>query len=119
MMNSEKRVPGTSDLCKERSLASLNRWKCARPHFEVCWPWPALQRAFGRRRPDPLPPRVQDGARRHRVEAQGLALSLGALASLAQDAEPGGFGGEAGSGGGLGALTAPVGAFSAASDKTS
>jgi hypothetical protein len=59
------------------------------------------------------------GPGRHCVKAQGLALSLGALASLAQDEEPGGSGGEAGSGGGLGALIAPAGTFSAASHKTS
>ena len=40
--------------------------------------------------------------RRHCVKAQELALSLGALARLAQDEEPGSGGGEAGSGGGLG-----------------
>jgi len=51
--------------------------------------------------------------------AERLDLSLGALARLAQNEEPGGPGGEVGSGGGLGALTAPVGAFSAASHKTS
>jgi FAD linked oxidases, C-terminal domain len=45
---------------------------------------------------------VQDGTRRHRVEAQGLALSLGALARLAQNEELGCTGREAGSGGGLG-----------------
>jgi hypothetical protein len=41
------------------------------------------------------------GARRHRVEAQGLALPLGALAALAQDEKPGAPGGEAGGRGGL------------------
>jgi hypothetical protein len=50
---------------------------------------------FGRRRPDRLCSCVQDGTRRYRVEAQGLALSLGALASLAQDEELGSTGSEA------------------------
>jgi hypothetical protein len=45
------------------------------------------------------------GARRHRVEAQGLALPLGALAALAQNEKPGARGGEAGGGGGLGEMT--------------
>jgi hypothetical protein len=36
------------------------------------------------------------------VEEEGLALSLGALARLAQDEEPGGIGGEARRGRGLG-----------------
>src|SRR5215510_8803505 len=53
------------------------------------WPWLALQRASGRRRPDGLRPRLQDGTRRHRVETEGLALSLGALAGLAQDEDLG------------------------------
>src|SRR5262245_4089743 len=64
-------------------------------------------------------PRVQARARRHSIEAPWLALSLGALASLAQDEEPGGSGGEAGSGEGLGALTAPLGTLSAASNRPS
>ena len=51
------------------------------------WPWVALQRTFGRRRPDRLCPCVQDGARRHRVEAKGLFVSFGPLARLAQDEE--------------------------------
>ena len=49
---------------------------------------PALQRAYRRRRPDHLRPRLQDGTRRHRVETEGLALSLGALAGLAQNKNP-------------------------------
>jgi hypothetical protein len=56
---------------------------------------------------------------RHRVEAEGLGLPFRPLARLAQDEKSGVLGGEAGSGGGLGALTAPAGAFSAASHKTS
>ena len=32
-------------------------------------------------------PRLQDRTRRHRVEAEGLALSLGALAGLAENEE--------------------------------
>ena len=51
-----------------------------------------------------LPPRLQDGARRHRVEAQGLALPLRPLARLAQDEEPGVRGGEARSRRGLGTV---------------
>jgi bifunctional non-homologous end joining protein LigD len=46
-------------------------------------------------------PRLQDGTRRHRVEAQGLALSLGAFPGLGQDEEPRRARGKAGSGGGL------------------
>src|SRR6516165_10988235 len=53
------------------------------------WPWPALQRAFGRRRPDRLRPCPQARPRRHCVKAQGLALSLGALPRLAQNEELG------------------------------
>src|SRR5271165_2709314 len=37
----------------------------------------------------------------HRLEAQGLALSLGALAGLDQEQEPGRASSEAGSGGGM------------------
>jgi ATP dependent DNA ligase domain len=56
------------------------------------------------RRPDRLRACLQDGARRYRLEAQGLALSLGSLARLAQDEEPGLRRREAGGGGGLGAV---------------
>ena len=43
------------------------------------WTRHSLQRASGmRRRRDRLPPRLQDGPRRHRVKAQGLALPLAA-----------------------------------------
>src|SRR5262249_21340133 len=66
------------------------------------WPWPALQRAYRGRRPDDLRPCVQDGTRRHRVEAQGLALPLGALAGLAQDEEPGCASGDTGGRGRMG-----------------
>src|SRR6516225_6378848 len=65
------------------------------------WPWPALQRAYRRRRPDRLRARLPSGPRRHRLEAQGLELSLRPLAGLAQNEELGCTGGEAGSGGGL------------------
>jgi hypothetical protein len=58
--------------------------------------------AHRRRRPDRLRPCLQDEARRHRVEAQGLALSLGALARLAQNEEPGSASGETRSRRGLG-----------------
>ena len=51
--------------------------------------------------PDRLRPRLQDGARRHRVEAQGLHVSLGALAGLAQNEELGCTGREARGGRGL------------------
>jgi hypothetical protein len=51
--------------------------------------------------PDRFRPCLQDGARRHRVKAEGLDVSLRALARLADDEEPSGSGGEAGSGGGL------------------
>ena len=64
-------------------------------------------------------PCLQDGARRYRVEAEGLGLPFWPLARLTQDEESGGAGGEARSGGGLGALTAPVGTFSAASHRPS
>ena len=45
---------------------------------------------------DRLPSRLQARARGHRVQAQGLALPLRALARLAQDEGPGVRGGEAG-----------------------
>jgi hypothetical protein len=54
--------------------------------------------------------RLQTRRRRHRVEAQGLALCLGTIAVLAQDEEPGERGGAAGSRGGLGPLKAITGA---------
>ena len=57
-----------------------------------------------RRWRDRLPPRLQDGPRRHRVEAQGLALPLRPIIRLAQDEEPGVCGGEARSGRRLGAV---------------
>jgi hypothetical protein len=44
-------------------------------------------------------------ARRHRVEAQGLALPLRTVAGLDQVEEPGGARGEAGSRGGVGPMT--------------
>src|SRR6516225_10572601 len=73
------------------------------------WPWPALQRAFGGRRPDRFRPCLQNGARRHRVEAQGLALSQRAVAELAQDEKSSVRGGHAGGGRGLGPpLTVPT-----------
>jgi hypothetical protein len=37
--------------------------------------------------PTVFAPRLQDGARRHRVEAQGLGLSFGTLVGLAQNEE--------------------------------
>src|SRR5262245_10229988 len=40
-----------------------------------------VQRAYRRRRPDRLRPCLQDGARRYRVEAEGLALSFRPIAS--------------------------------------
>ena len=63
---------------------------------------PALQRAFGRRRPDHLRPRVQAWPRRHCVEAARLTLPFWKTDGLAQVQEPGGSGGEARGGGGLG-----------------
>src|SRR5262244_3045952 len=73
-------------------------WKCAQGHASKyagqSWPWPALQRAFGRRRPDRLRPRLQDGARRHRVEEARLALSLRSLTILGQVEKPTASGGE-------------------------
>ena len=69
------------------------------------WTRHPVQRAYRMRRwRDRLPPRLQDGARRHRVEAQGLALPLGPLARLAQDEEPGLCGGEARGRRGLGTV---------------
>src|SRR5262249_61657621 len=55
-----------------------------------------VQRAYGGRRPDRLRPRLQDGTRRHRVEADGLDVSLRPIAGLAQNEELGCTGGEAG-----------------------
>jgi hypothetical protein len=54
-----------------------------------------VQRAHRWRRPDRLRPCLQDGARRNRVEAQGLDVSLRPLARLAQNEERGCAGREA------------------------
>jgi hypothetical protein len=43
-----------------------------------------VQRAYRRGRPDRLRPRLQDGTRRHRVEAQDLDVPLRPFARLAQ-----------------------------------
>jgi hypothetical protein len=51
--------------------------------------------------------RLQDGARRHRVEAAGRALSLRTIIRLDQEQEPQRAGGQAGSRGGLGAMKNP------------
>src|SRR4029077_14982109 len=51
-----------------------------------------------RRWPDLFRPCLQDGTRRHRIEAEGLGLPFGTLAALAQDEKPGARGGEAGGG---------------------
>jgi hypothetical protein len=62
-----------------------------------------------------VPPRLSARARRHGVEAAGLALCLGAITRLAQVQEPRRAGREAGGGRGLGAMTqlilkrAPIG----------
>src|SRR5262249_3015450 len=68
-------------------------------------PLRALPPSARGRRPDRFRPRLQDGTRRHRVEAQGLHLPLRPLARLAQDEEPGGTGREARRGRGLGQMT--------------
>src|SRR5262245_46229026 len=52
-----------------------------------------------------LPPRLQDGAGRDRLEAPRLALSVRPLARLAQVQEPGGTGDEARGRRGLTAMT--------------
>jgi hypothetical protein len=49
-------------------------------------------------------PRLQDGTRRHRVEAARLALPLRAIARLAEVQEPSSSGGEARRGKGLGSV---------------
>ena len=49
-----------------------------------------------------VPARLQARAGGHRVEAFGIALSVGPDDGLAQDEEPGGSGGEAGGGRGTG-----------------
>ena len=59
-----------------------------------------------RRRRDHLPPRVQARPRRHRLEAEGLALSLRPLPRLAQDEEPGCTSGEFRAGNGSGSAKA-------------
>src|SRR5215510_16447959 len=61
-----------------------------------------VQRAYRGRRPDHFRSRMQARSRRHCVEAEGLGLSLGALAGLAQNEELRCSGGEARSRGGLG-----------------
>ena len=72
------------------------------------WPRHPVQRAYRSATARPSSPRLQDGARRHRVEAQGLALPFRPLARLAQDEEPDGAGGEAGGGGRLGQARSDV-----------
>ena len=52
-------------------------------------------RSASRRWPDRLCARLPSWPRRHRLQAQGLKLSLRPLPRLAQDEEPGGSGGEA------------------------
>src|SRR5215471_3331775 len=47
-----------------------------------------VQRTHRGRRPDHLRPRLQDGTRRRRVEAQGLALSLRPLAGWVKMKNP-------------------------------
>ena len=59
-------------------------------------------RTYRRRRPDYLRARLPARPRRHRLQAQGLKLSLRPLARLAEDEEPSGSGGEARRRGGLG-----------------
>jgi putative tryptophan/tyrosine transport system substrate-binding protein len=54
-----------------------------------------VQRAYRGRRPDRFRSRLQNGTRRHRVEAPRLALPLRSLAALDQEQESGGTGGEA------------------------
>ena len=54
--------------------------------------------------PNSLPSCLQDGTRRDRVEARGLALQFWPLAALAQEQEPRGAGREAGSRRGLGPM---------------
>src|SRR5262249_5189308 len=63
----------------------------AAKHAGQSWPWAALQRAYRRRRPDRLRARLPARPRRHRLQAQGLKLSLRPLARLAEDEEPGPF----------------------------
>src|SRR5271166_1076243 len=71
--------------------------------------WPAVQRAPRRGgRPARVPARLQARPRGHRVEAEGLALPLGALARLDQEQEPGRAGGEARSRRRLGPVTAQL-----------
>jgi len=48
-------------------------------------------RTYRRRRPDYLRARLPARPRRHRLQAQGLKLSLRPLARLAEDEEPGPF----------------------------
>jgi hypothetical protein len=50
---------------------------------------PAVERARRSRRPDGIPARVQARPGRHRVEAQGLALSFRTFVGLDQVEEPG------------------------------
>ena len=67
-------------------------------------PGPAAERAYRGRRPHRVRPRLQDGPRGHRVEAQDLALPLRPLTGLAEEQEPGVRGSAAGGGGGLGQI---------------
>ena len=69
---------------------------------EARCPRPAPQRAHRGRRPDRVRARLQDGPRRHRVEAQGLALPQRPLTRVAEEQEPGLRGGTARGGGRLG-----------------
>src|SRR5215813_8602181 len=81
------------------------RLMSARPRSDLLWPRPArasgsmnLSKATARR----LRPCLQDGARRHRVEAQGLGLPFRPLARLAQNEKLGCASREAGRRGRLG-----------------
>src|SRR6516225_5110552 len=65
-----------------------------------------LERAPRPRWRERIPPRLQNGARRHRLEAARVALLLGSLEGLAEIQEPGNTSGEARGRRGLGAVRA-------------
>src|SRR5262249_15116257 len=84
------------------------RLMSARPRSDLLWPRPArasgsmnISKATARR----LRPCLQDGPRRHRLEAEGLGLPFRPLARLAQNEELGCAGGEARGGRGLEQMT--------------
>src|SRR5512132_968158 len=68
-------LAGETVACDDNGLASFERIRYRQGPLRH-----PVQRAYRRRRPDRLRPCLQDGARRYRVEAEGLALSFRPIA---------------------------------------